>query len=83
MCIIERDLIPYQYFNNKLIRIIKVLNFGNNLLNFNSNELHYYNVINDHITSINITISLLNNKTYVYDFINDNKHIKLNFRKKK
>ena len=83
MCIIECDLIPYQYFNNKLIPVIKVLNFGNKLQNFNSNELHYYNVIKDRVTSINITISFLKNKTYVNDFNKHNIHITLNFRKKK
>ena len=46
MYIIECDLLPYQYFNNKLIHIIKVLSFGNKLQNFNSNELHYCMHIN-------------------------------------
>ena len=68
MCIIECDLIPHQYINNKLKRIIKVINFGNQIYNLNSNELLYYNFINEHITSINITISFLNNLRYVYDF---------------
>jgi hypothetical protein len=82
MCIIECDLIPNQYFNNKLKQVIKVINFGKQLYNFNSNELHYYNVIKDSINSINITISFLNNVTYVYDYNKDNIHITLNFRKK-
>ena len=67
---------------NYTVPVIKVLNFGNKLQNFNSNELHYYNVIKERVTRINITISFLNNKTYVYDFNKDNIHITLNFRKK-
>ena len=79
--IIECYLIPYQFFNNILKRVIKTVNTGDMMFNFQNNELSYFKVTKNRITSINITISFLKNISYIFDFNKEDINITLNFRK--
>ena len=51
------------------------------MFNFQNNEKSYFKVTKNHITSINITISFLKNRSYIFDFNKEDINITLNFRK--
>jgi len=78
--IIETDLTQTQYFNDKTCNIIKVLNYGENV--YQSNITNYYKVVKSYITTINITISLLNNSINITELLNDYIFINLHFKQK-
>ena len=78
--IIESDLTQPQYFNDKTCNIIKVLNYGENI--YRSNITNYYKVDKSYITTINITISLLNNSINITELLNDYIFINLHFKRK-
>ena len=80
--IIESDLIPYQYMDKKFKRILKVISFGKFSFNLTNNESKYFRVIKPYLTSINISISFLNNPYYLKNLLKDQINITLNFRKK-
>ena len=80
--IIESDLIPYQFMDKKFRRILKVISFGKYSFNLINNESKYFRVMKPYISSINISISFLNNPNYLKNLLKDQINITLNFRKK-
>ena len=81
MIIIETDLIPFQYFNRKFKRVLKVIPFGNHSFNVIKNESNYFRVVKSLVNSINITISVIKNPIYLQNLLSDNLHITLNLKK--
>ena len=51
------------------------------MFNFQTPEISYFKVTQEHITSININISFLKNISYIFEFNKEDINITLNFRK--
>jgi hypothetical protein len=68
--------------DKKFRRILKVISFGKYSFNLINNESKYFRVMKPYISSINISISFLNNPNYLKNLLKDQINITLNFRKK-
>jgi len=75
LILIESELVPFQYFNSNLKRLLKVINYEKD---FKSNI--YYNVVKPHLTTINITLSSLNDNISIEKIIKDYIFINLHFK---
>ena len=68
-------MVPFQYFNSSLKRLLKVINYEKDS-KFNI----YYNIENPYLTTINITLSSLNDNISIEKIIKDYIYINLHFK---
>jgi exosortase/archaeosortase len=70
----ESDIVPVQYVNNQLKNVLKIINYGTEMLPYTSKD-YYQKVIKSFINTINITITSYSNlilpeevllKDYIY-----------------
>ena len=75
LILIESGMVPFQYFNSSLKRLLKVINYEKD-----SKSNIYYNIENPYLTTINITLSSLNDNISIEKIIKDYIYINLHFK---
>jgi len=73
--LIESDIIQPQYFNNQIKKILCIINNDKKVSGI------YYRVNKRHLTSINITLSYLNNSFNINELLKDYIYLHLHFKK--
>ena len=68
-------MVPFQYFNSSLKRLLKVINYEKD-----SKSNIYYNIENPYLTTINITLSSLNDNISIEKILKDYIYINLHFK---
>ena len=75
LILIESGMVPFQYFNSSLKRLLKVINYQKD-----SKSAIYYNIENPYLTTINITLSSLNDNISIEKILKDYIYIYLHFK---
>ena len=76
----ESDIVPVQYVNNQLKNVLKIINYGTEMMPYTSKD-YYQKVIKSFINTINITITSYSNlilpeEVLLKDYIYINLHFK-------